>query len=146
MSMHILGRKVQQGRHYMTVWPRRPELNSLFPENRIIKATEFACLVIPALIVLSVMLQFEFGRSEYWPSTMASVLFLFSLPLQGLYWLGQRSQTALPPSLANWYRQINEKMSEQGTRRQWVNNPSYKELAETLNAAFKQLDKSFFYD
>ncbi|MGL5421805.1 MAG: DUF412 family protein, partial [Serratia fonticola] len=42
MSMNIFGTKLQQGRHYMTLWPRRPELNSMFPENRVIKATEFA--------------------------------------------------------------------------------------------------------
>ena len=52
--MNIFGTKLQQGRHYMTLWPRRPELNSMFPENRVIKATEFALKVIPALAVLSV--------------------------------------------------------------------------------------------
>ena len=62
MSMNIFGTKLQQGRHYMTLWPRRPELNSMFPENRVIKATEFALKVIPALAVLSVMLQFQFGE------------------------------------------------------------------------------------
>ena len=64
MSMNIFGTKLQQGRHYMTLWPRRPELNSMFPENRVIKATEFALKIIPALAVLSVMLQFQLG--ELW--------------------------------------------------------------------------------
>jgi uncharacterized membrane protein YfbV (UPF0208 family) len=134
MSMNIFGTKLQQGRHYMTLWPRRPELNSMFPENRVIKATEFALRVIPALAVLSVMLQFQFGELHYWPSVMASVLFLLSLPLQGYYWL------------ANWYREINGKMNEQGGHRQLVARPRYEELADTLNAAFKQLDKSFLYE
>ena len=143
MSMNIFGTKLQQGRHYMTLWPRRPELNSMFPENRVIKATEFALKVIPALAVLSVMVQFQFGELHYWPSVMASVLFLLSLPLQGYYWLGQRADTRLPPSLATWYREINGKMNEQGGQRQLVARPRYEELADTLNAAFKQLDKSF---
>lgn len=77
---------------------------------------------------------------------MASVLFLLSLPLQGYYWLGQRADTRLPPSLANWYREINGKMNEQGGHRQLVARPRYEELADTLNAAFKQLDKSFLYE
>lgn len=146
MSMNIFGTKLQQGRHYMTLWPRRPELNSMFPENRVIKATEFALKIIPALAVLSVMMQFQFGEQHYWPSVMASVLFLLSLPLQGYYWLGQRADTRLPPSLASWYREINGKMNEQGGRRPLVAQPRYEELADTLNAAFKQLDKSFLYE
>jgi len=118
----------------------------MFPENRVIRATEFALKVIPALAVLSVMLQFQFGEQHYWPSVMTSVLFLLSLPLQGYYWLGQRADTRLPPSLANWYREINGKMNEQGGQRQLVARPRYEELADTLNAAFKQLDKSFLYE
>ncbi|MGL5289242.1 MAG: terminus macrodomain insulation protein YfbV [Aeromonas sp.] len=146
MSMNIVRTKLQQGRHYMSLWPCRPELNPMFPENRVIKATEFAIKVIPALAVLSVMLQFQFGALHYWPSTITTVLFLLSLPLQGYYWLGQRANTPLPPSLANWYREINGKMNEQGGRRQLVPHPRYEELAETLKAAFKQLDKSFLYE
>jgi uncharacterized protein len=146
MSMNSFGTKLQQGRHYMTIWPRRPELNPLFPENRVIRATEFALKVIPALAVLSIMLQFQFGQDYYWPSVITSVLFLLSLPLQGYYWLGQRAATSLPPSLASWYREINSKMNEQGGRRQLVAQPRYEELADTLNAAFKQLDKSFLYE
>ncbi|MGB6188246.1 terminus macrodomain insulation protein YfbV [Aeromonas molluscorum] len=146
MSTNSFGTKLQQGRHYMTIWPRRPELNPLFPENRVIRATEFALKVIPALAVLSIMLQFQFGQDYYWPSVITSVLFLLSLPLQGYYWLGQRAATRLPPSLASWYREINGKMNEQGGRRQLVAQPRYEELADTLNAAFKQLDKSFLYE
>ena len=38
------------------------------------------------------------------------------------------------------------KMNEQGSHRQLVAQPRYEELADTLNAAFKQLDKSFLYE
>jgi hypothetical protein len=37
-------------------------------------------------------------------------------------------------------------MNEQGSHRQLVAQPRYEELADTLNAAFKQLDKSFLYE
>jgi hypothetical protein len=37
-------------------------------------------------------------------------------------------------------------MNEQGGHRQLVARPRYEELADTLNAAFKQLDKSFLYE
>nr|WP_272942508.1 DUF412 family protein [Aeromonas sp. 159] len=52
----------------------------------------------------------------------------------------------MPPSLASWYREINGKMNEQGGRRQLVSQPRYEELADTLKAAFQQLDKSFLYE
>ena len=41
---------------------------------------------------------------------------------------------------------VNGKMNEQGSHRQLVAQPRYEELADTLNAAFKQLDKSFLYE
>ncbi|MCT7655176.1 DUF412 domain-containing protein [Oceanimonas sp. NS1] len=51
---------------------------------------------------------------HYWPSVVASVLFLASLPLQGYYWLGKRADTHLPPSLREWYLQIHDKLAAAG--------------------------------
>lgn len=145
--MDFFGSKLQIGRRYLAVWPRRAELNSLFPENRVIHAIEFGARVLPPVVVICIMLQYQFGDGLYWPSVITTVLFMLSLPLQGYYWLGRRAVTPLPPSLASWYREINGRMSEQGgPARRLVANPRYQELAETLRAAFDQLDKSFLYD
>lgn len=144
--MTLFGSKLQLGRHYLAVWPRRPELNALFPENRIILAIEFAVKVVPPMVVICLMLQYQYGDPLYWPSVLTSVIFLLSLPLQGYYWLGRRSETLLPPTLASWYRQINGRMNEAGPARHLVAKPRYQELAETLKAAFEQLDKSFLYE
>lgn len=145
--MGIFGNKLQRGRHYLAIWPRRPELNSLFPENRVIWAMEYAGRVLPPLVVITLMLQYQFGSAALWPSVLMSLLFMLSLPLQGYYWLGQRAATPLPPSLAHWYREINGRMSSQGRGgRKLVARPCYQELAETLKAAFEQLDKSFLYE
>ncbi|KUE78440.1 terminus macrodomain insulation protein YfbV [Aeromonas schubertii] len=144
--MDLFGSKLQLGRRYLAVWPRRPELNPLFPENRVIHAIEFGARVLPPVVVICLMLQYQFGDASYWPSVLTSLIFMLSMPLQGYYWLGRRAVTPLPPSLAHWYREINGRMSEQGCRRRAVDSPRYQELAETLKAAFDKLDSSFLYE
>jgi hypothetical protein len=49
----------------------------------------------------------------------------------------------LPPALANWYRELYQKIIETGAALEPMKSqPRYKELANILNKAFKQLDKS----
>lgn len=137
-------RTLHRGQEYSTIWPQERRLAAMFPESRIIAATRFGIKTMPALITLSLMLQFQFGAPDYWPSVVASALFLASLPMQGYYWLGKRADTRLPPSLREWYLQIHEKITAAGGRiSEPVSRPRYFELGETLNTAFKQLDKSF---
>ncbi|WP_107851536.1 terminus macrodomain insulation protein YfbV [Oceanimonas marisflavi] len=135
---------LHRGQEYLSIWPRERRLASLFPENRIMAATRFGVRTMPALITLSLLLQFQFGAPQYWPSVVASVLFLASLPMQGYYWLGRRADTRLPPSLREWYLQIHEKIAAAGGQvKEPVSRPRYFELGETLDQAFRQLDKSF---
>ena len=138
---------LQKGSAYLAVWPKERQLATLFPEYRITTATRLALRTIPALMVLSVLVQFQLGDPRYWPGVVSSVLFLASLPLQGLFWLGKRAATPLPAVLVTWYQQINQKMSEAGVLvREPVSRPRYFDLGEALNQAFKQLDKSFIRD
>lgn len=142
--MRPFTRTLHRGQEYSTIWPQERRLAAMFPESRIIAATRFGIKTMPALITLSLMLQFQFGAPHYWPSVVASALFLASLPMQGYYWLGKRADTRLPPSLREWYLQIHEKITAAGGRiSDPVSRPRYFELGETLNTAFKQLDKSF---
>ncbi len=131
------------GQDYMSVWPLRKELAPLFPENRYIKATQFAIRVMPAVAVMSVLAQMAFNNYDALPQAMVMALFALSMPLQGLYWLGKRSDTRLPPSLAGWYRELHEKIISEGYALQPLKaQPRYRELAMVLNRAFKQLDRS----
>jgi uncharacterized protein len=139
--MTLFQKKIQMGQHYLRLWPREKSLAAMFPENRIIAAVEFGMRWLPALAILSLVLQFHFGEASLWPVVVTSVLFMMSLPLQGYYWLGHRAETRLPPSLSRWYSDINEKMG-QGRH---VQQPRYLELAETLNQAFKKLDRAVIY-
>ncbi len=130
------------GQKYMDTWPMRKELNLLFPEARIIKATRFGIKVMPAIAAISVLTQMSFHNLQAMPQTIVVALFAISLPLQGIWWLGSRANTQLPPSLAGWYRELHQKIIETGFALEPLKaKPRYKELALVLNRAFRQLDK-----
>ena len=71
---------------------------------------------------------------SHWPTLFTSFLFAVSLPVQGYFWLGKRAETALPPSLSRWYREINSKMNCSTA----AGRPNYFDLAKTLRKAFEQ--------
>ncbi|MDV6251675.1 terminus macrodomain insulation protein YfbV [Vibrio sp. EA2] len=134
---------LKDGQNYMEIWPVRKELNAVFPEQRIIKATRFGIKVMPAVAAISVLTQMAFNNYSALPQSIIVALFAISLPLQGIWWLGTRSNTTLPPSLASWYRELHQKIVESGFALEPIKaKPRYKELALILNRAFRQLDKS----
>ncbi len=137
--VHIL----RDGQMYMDTWPMRKELSSLFPEHRIIKATRFGIKVMPAFAAITILMQMSFQNTQAMPQAIVIALFAISLPLQGMWWLGSRSKTKLPPALAGWYRELHQKIIETGFALEPVKaKPRYKELAIILNRAFRQLDKN----
>ncbi|PCS21412.1 terminus macrodomain insulation protein YfbV [Candidatus Enterovibrio escicola] len=143
MSKKTIWNSFRDGNMYMTEWPVRKELTFIFPENRVIVVTQFAIKVMPAVAIISVFVQIAFNNYSGLPQAMITALFALSMPLQSLWWLGQRRDTLLPPDLAGWYRALHEKViSEGGVLQPIRSRPRYKELAQTLNRAFKQLDKS----
>ncbi|MCG3736031.1 DUF412 domain-containing protein [Vibrio cincinnatiensis] len=134
---------LKDGQKYMDTWPMRKELNLLFPEGRIIKATRFGIKVMPAIAAISVLTQMSFQNMQAMPQTVVMAIFAISLPLQGIWWLGNRANTQLPPSLAGWYRELHQKILETGFALEPMKSkPRYKELALVLNRAFRQLDKT----
>ncbi|ELL4667038.1 DUF412 domain-containing protein [Vibrio fluvialis] len=134
---------LKDGQKYMDTWPMRKELNLLFPEQRIIKATRFGIKVMPAVAAISVLTQMTFHNVQAMPQSIIIALFAISLPLQGIWWLGNRANTQLPPALASWYRELYQKIVETGFALEPIKSqPRYKELAMVLNRAFRQLDKA----
>ncbi|MDO6543512.1 terminus macrodomain insulation protein YfbV [Photobacterium sanguinicancri] len=143
MSRKSIWSLLRNGQDYMAIWPMRKELAPMFPEPRYIKATQFAIRVMPAVAVISVLSQMVFHNYDAIPQAMIIALFSLSMPLQGLLWLGRRSRTDLPPSLATWYRELHDKLENEGNAMQPVKaKPRYLELAQVLNLAFKQLDRT----
>ncbi len=143
MGQRSFWQQCRDGQQYMKTWPMRKELALLFPEQRYIKATRFAIKVMPAVAVLCVFSQMVVAQYGYGSLAQGIVMAVFALglPLQGLWWLGKRSRTMLPPSLASWYREVYDKVSAEGYAQQPIKSqPRYVELATVLNRAFQKLD------
>lgn len=146
MQKDMLG-FISDGQSYRKLWPLKKELASLFVEYRVIKATNLAINVLPMLAAMSIMVQITYLGTEYMPQALAGALFLLSMPMQGLYWLGKRSNTPLPLSMAHWYHKIHQQMAEEGCQPpKGASNPRYRELAELLKHAYEKMDKAFTKD
>ncbi|MEW9796691.1 terminus macrodomain insulation protein YfbV [Alteromonas sp. CYL-A6] len=135
---------LHDGQQYMKTWPMKKELYPLFPECRVVGGTRFALKVMPPAAVLVCAVLFQLQGSAHLPQTLAIGLFFMSLPVQGLLWLGHRANQQLPPALRQWYRQIHDRMRQQGCNVHVPpSRPRYIELARLLKNAFDDLDSAF---
>jgi len=135
----------QRGQHYMKTWPADKRLAPVFPENRVVTATRFALRFMPPLAIFTLTWQIALG-GQLGPA-IATALFACSLPMQGLWWLGKRSVTPLPPTLLHWFLEVRAKLEEAGQAIAPVDGkPTYQALADVLKRAFKQLDRTFLDD
>lgn len=142
MSQRKFLTRFSEGQYYMDHWPMRKELNPIFPEMRVIKATRFGYKTMPAVAAITVLMQMVFHNYDALPEAVITALFAISLPLQGFWWLGTRSKTRLPPSLINWYEEIHKKILDTGCVLEPVKKDlHYLELAKLLSRAFKELDE-----
>lgn len=143
MSQGVTG-IFRDGQTYMKTWPMQKELYALFPECRVISATKFSISVMPPIAVVSAALFINQFGETFIPQAIAIAAFFLSLPLQGLMWLGHRSNQTLPPALKAWYIEIHQKMQQQGVQVTAIKaKPRYKELASLLKKAFTELDRVF---
>lgn len=135
----------QRGQHYMKTWPADKRLAPVFPENRVVTATRFAIRFMPPLAIFTLTWQIALG-GQLGPA-IATALFACSLPMQGLWWLGKRSVTPLPPTLLHWFHEVRARLEEAGQAIAPVDGkPTYQALADVLKRAFKQLDRTFLDD
>jgi uncharacterized membrane protein YfbV (UPF0208 family) len=143
MSVSI-GTMVKDGHAYMKTWPMKKELYALFPECRVISATQFAYKVLPGLGIFSFIWVINGNGMAFLPQALAMAGLFFSLPLQGQLWLGHRANQELSPSMQAWHIEIVQKMQAAGVAISVPKEPArYKELANTLKQAFDKLDSSF---
>ena len=138
-------RNLQNGQRYMKSWPNDKRLAPVFPENRVTAATRFAVRFMPPLAVFTLSWQVAMGGAI--GPAIATALFACSLPLQGLWWLGRRSITPLPPTLLHWFHEVRSRLEEAGQSIAPVEGkPTYQALADLLKRAFRQLDRTFLDD
>lgn len=130
---------VRQGDFYLKIWPRQKTLNCLFIDSKIAFYTHLSIRVIPIFVILIMSLNVSFPDLLNWPATATLVLFLMGLPVQGLYWLGNRSNSLLPNTLLPWYLAIEKTLSQRGEKEiVMTNRPRYLDLALLLKNAFKR--------
>ena len=135
---------LKDGQQYMKTWPMQKALYTLFPECRVIAATRLVIRVAPPLALISCAVLIEQYGHTYIPQAITIAAFFLSLPLQGLMWLGFRSNQQLPPAIKAWHADIHDKMKREGCNLQALRaEPRYKELAQTLKTAFDELDRVF---
>ncbi len=138
-----LVRTIHSGFAYSKIWPAKPELNAIFPENKIIFLTQKAARYLPVLAILTAVVQFKLLGGDFLGQILAMMLLLVSMPLQGWYWLGVRANTDLPPALINWANEIREQIQKHGQAASGSGSPkNYLDLARLLQQAYQQLDKS----
>ncbi len=134
----------RDGHDYIKAWPMQKELYSLFPECRVIAATKLSIKVMPPLAIFSAATVINYYGYELAPQAIAIGAFFISLPMQGLVWLGYRSNQSLPPALRSWYQEIHHKMELKGCKvTELKARPKYMELAHLLKIAFSELDRVF---
>ncbi|HSG53195.1 MAG TPA: terminus macrodomain insulation protein YfbV [Rheinheimera sp.] len=139
-----LYKTLRAGWKYAKQWPAKPELNSLFVENKVIMLTAMAGRFLPAAACVCALVQYSLLGSSYLPQIITMMLFVATLPLQGWYWLGVRAGTPLPPTISAWFMQIRTKMQQQGVQLPPLQQPGrYEDLAQVLRQAYQQLDKTF---
>lgn len=130
---------VRQGDFYLKSWPKQKTLNCLFIDSKVVFYTRISIKVIPAFVILIMCLNIFFPEFLNWPATATLVLFLMGLPVQGLYWLGKRSNDFLPNQLLPWYMAIEEKLNKTTTKDgTMLKRPRYVDLALLLKNAFKR--------
>ncbi len=89
-------------------------LAPVFVENRVIRMTRYAIRFMPPIAVFTLCWQIALG-GQLGPA-VATALFALSLPMQGMWWLGKRSVTPLPPSILNWFYEVRVNCKKPGRR------------------------------
>mgnify|MGYP005843273339 FL=1 len=131
------------GWKYSQTWPAKPELNAIFPENKVIFLTKQAARYLPVLAIVTAILQIKLLGVGFLGPAVAMMLLLASMPLQGWYWLGIRANSALPPALINWGNEIREQIQQHAKTTALPGSPkNYFDLARLLQLAYQQLDKT----
>lgn len=126
-----------KGDHYMKTWPKDKRLSPMFNDGYIVNATRTMLALTPPFVAFILTWQIVLGGDVIFASLLS--LFVFSLPLQGLLWLGQRATSPLPPALLAWFHAVRARMAKASTKLPEVEGkPTYQALADLLQEALKK--------
>lgn len=138
MKMSLL-QVIILGRKYLTLWPEHIELQQYFAEYHAVAISRFVCRFSLHFAVLILVLPFAANATEYLSQSIASSIFIASMPIQAYIILGIQADKFLPPGLATWYKEGVARMNEQGGNIKLSSNkPKYFDLVELLNLSYKR--------
>lgn len=137
---------LSQGQTYLKTWPLVPKLSIIFPENRIIKATQFAQKAMPFVAVFSIVWQQFYAKHDHFSLAIAviSAIVALCIPIQGLYWLGKRAVTKLPPQSAVKFFEISNQFNKENMTTSQITSPTYQDLANLLAKIDKSKNTAFW--
>ncbi|MGN0916110.1 MAG: terminus macrodomain insulation protein YfbV [Succinivibrio sp.] len=140
---------LRSGIEYMKNWPDEPLLNPVFAEGRVKRVMNFASIILPPFMILTVIWSIYLGGGfkgvplyyallENIEVTIVCLLFLMLMPLQGYYWFYRRSITKLNDRQKQFYVKLCAKLSREASH-----DPLMLDLEKTINAGIKQFGTDF---
>lgn len=127
------------GRKYLTLWPESIELQQYFAEYHTVAISRFVCRFSLHFAVLILALPLVANATEYLSQSIASSVFIASMPIQAYIILGIQADKFLPPGLAAWYQEGVARINEQGgDLKLSTNKPKYFDLVELLHLSYKR--------
>lgn len=137
----------KSGQLYMRICPQDKELAYSFPEIKIINYIKTATKYLPPLVIALIVWQYYMHAQI--AVTAITILFMLSLPIQGIFWLGKRSQSPLPLNLVDSYNHIKSRLIEKKilvNDKNTTNKLTFEELMKLLNLAKIHLGNYFGQD
>lgn len=104
------------GYKFSQTWPKKEPYLQMFEQTKVIKLTDLAFTVAPAIAMATLWFQLDQLGSDYLHSSLAMALLVISLPFHGYYQLGKQAELKLPIGLQTWYRELEQKSLEEQYR------------------------------
>lgn len=135
------------GVQYKKTFPVTHPLTAFWPERRVIRWTQVAEQLLPAIAVFGLMVQLQFNGIDFLPMALVQALFVLSLPVQAWYWLGSRALSPLPPPVQSLYQDYAERLAAMGVQLPASSGQrNYLQLAELLLLMQRQFGESCWQD
>ena len=135
-----LAQQLKQGKDYTVLWPTRPELSQFFQEYRAILISRFGLKYCPPLALFALILPLMTFGVDKLSIALVYAIFIASMPIQALLFMSKKAKQKLPLTLASWYKQAVDKISQHATAAVEhsfsIKNPTYNDLAKLLNYSY----------
>lgn len=129
-------RLLKDGQEYMRICPKDAHLKTTFPEIKIIHLTRLGIRFMPPLAIIVFIWQYYMHAPLI--ASVITILFALSLPIQGILWLGKRSQMPLPLTLLTWFNELKQKLISHRILGERASiRPTYMELMKLLKLCQK---------